>query len=112
MILEVEFDDQVLELNVPEQLIERAGEFFDRMDRDMDSGWQMSRVWVEQPNSIERAQIVADKLLGALETENHDLGRMMAAYLLSRLPRLQRIVFDTSGDMTCHEIRLRDDTTH
>jgi hypothetical protein len=108
MILEVVIDDQVYELNVPEQLIQQAGEFFDKMDSDMDQGWQMSRTWVQSPNRLERAQIVADKLLGALETDNHDLGRMMAAYLLARLPQLERIVLDLSGDMTEHVIQLRE----
>jgi hypothetical protein len=38
-------------------------------------------------------------LLTALETENHDLGRMMAGYILSRAPDIDNIELDTSGEI-------------
>jgi len=108
MLLRVIIDDQVYELNVPGQLIEQAGAFFDKMDADMDAGWQMGQDWIDAPDLVQRCQIVADKLVTALEKENHKLGRMMAGYILSRLPDVDVIEPDLSGEPGNTEIRLRD----
>ena len=43
MILKVSLADQLLELNVPDQLLAQAEDFFARMDADMDQGWQVNR---------------------------------------------------------------------
>lgn len=108
MELKVIIEEELYTLNVPDQLIEEAAGFFDKMDADMDAGIQMSRTWVEQPDKTQRLQAVANKLLTAIETENHNLGRMMAAYILSRAPDVDVIDMDTSGDMTTTEIRYRE----
>ncbi|MBK5968322.1 MULTISPECIES: hypothetical protein [Thiorhodovibrio] len=99
MILEAIVEDQVYSLNVPESLLTQAGDFFDQLDRDMDNGWQMSRDWVDAPDQVQRGQIVADKLLTALENENQKLGMLMAGYLLSRLPGLKSVEFDIQGEI-------------
>ena len=99
MILKVIVDDQLYELNVPEALLQKAADFFDQMDKDMDQGWQMSREWVAAPNREQRCQIVANKLLTALEKENHKLGRLMAGYILSRVPEVKSLELDTSGEI-------------
>ncbi|MGD8208125.1 MAG: hypothetical protein PVH47_08615, partial [Thiohalocapsa sp.] len=84
-------------------------ELFDRLDRDMDQGWQMSREWVDHPNRLQRCQIVADKLLTALEKENDRLGMMMAGYILSRLPSVDSVELDIQGEMQNHHFLFRDD---
>lgn len=99
MILEAIVEDQVYSLNVPESLLTRASDFFDQLDRDMDKGWQMSRDWVDAPDQVQRGQIVADKLLTALENQNEKLGMLMAGYLLSRLPGLKSVEFDLQGEI-------------
>lgn len=99
MILEAIVDDQVFNLNVPESLLSQASGFFDQLDRDMDQGWQMSREWVAAPDRMQRGQIVADKLLTALENENDKLGLLMAGYLLSRLPGLKSVELDIQGEI-------------
>ncbi len=109
MILKVIADDQLYELNVPQELLEKAGEFFDRMDHDMDAGVQMSRDWVENPNLMQRIQVVGDKLLTALENENHNLGRLMAGYILDRLPQIDTLELDTSGDISNTLVNLVED---
>lgn len=100
MILNAVIDDQMYQLNVPEFLIEDALPFFQRMDQDMAAGVQMSREWVSNPSLEQRCQVVANKLLTALENENHNLGRMMAGYLLSRIPNLDFVEIDTSGEIS------------
>ena len=99
MLLKVIVDDQQLTLNVPDVVVEGATDFFAQMDRDMDGGWQMGREWVDQLTTEQRCQVVANKLLTALETENDKLGRMMAAYLLARLPHVETVEIDTSGEI-------------
>ncbi len=106
MILKVYIDDQFFELNVPEGFIEEALEFFAQMDRDMDKGWQMGREWVENPGRQDRCRIAADKLMTSLEKENHKLGRLMAGYILSRLPEIESLVIDTSGEIRNTRINL------
>lgn len=99
MILNAIIDEQVYELNVPDALVAQAGEYFDQLDRDMDAGWQMSREWVDAPDRMQRCQIVADKLLTALETENEKLGLLMAGYILARLPGVESVELDTHGEI-------------
>ena len=99
MLLKAIIDDQELSLEVPEQVLRQGQAFFAKLDADMDQGWQMSREWVARPSQIERCQIVADKLLTALEKENERLGMLMAGYLLSRLPGLDAVTLDTQGEM-------------
>ena len=108
MVLKVIIDDQLYELNVPAEIMEQAGDFFEQMDRDMDKGWQMSREWVENPGPDDRCRIVGDKLLTALEKENHKLGRLMAGYILSRFPQVDSLDLDTSGEMQNTRITLRE----
>lgn len=108
MILNVVIDDQLLELNVPERFIQQAEDFFARMDSDMDRGWQVDREWVEQPDRMLRGQIAANKLLTALENEDHKLGRLMAGYIVARIPEVERLELNPAGETRDHRIILRD----
>ena len=108
MILKVQIDDQLLELNVPEAFIEQAEDFFARMDADMDQGWQVDREWVEQPDQMLRGQIAANKLFTALENEDHKLGRLMAGYLVSRIPNIDTVELNPAGETRDHRINLSD----
>jgi hypothetical protein len=108
MILKVVIDDQVLDLNVPQAFIEQAQDFFARMDADMDAGWQVNREWVEKPDTMLRAQIAANKLLTALENEDHKLGRLMAGYIVSRLPNVERVELNPAGETRDQRILLTE----
>jgi hypothetical protein len=108
MLLNVTVDEQTIDLTVPDALLQQAQAFFERMDQDMDAGWQMSRDWVDNPNREQRCQIAADKLLTALENENRKLAVMMAGYILARLPGVSSVDIDTTGEIgntrfTLHE---------
>lgn len=107
MILKAIIEEQVYELNVPEALIDQAQEFFDKMDQDMDQGWQMDREWVPNPDAMQRCQIVSDKLLTALENEDHNLGRLMAGYILARLPDIESLELDPSGEIQAHRANFK-----
>jgi len=104
MILKLTIDDQTYNIDVPEQIMEEAQPFYAKMDQDMDKGWQMSRLWVEKPDLYQRCQIVADRVLGAFHTENKRMVLLMSGYILSRVPHVEEVVVDTTGDITLTEI--------
>jgi len=99
MLLKLINDEQVYELNVPEAMMEKAANFFNMMDQDMDKGWQLNREWIQNLDQLQRCKIAADKLVTALENENHNLGRLMAGYILSRLPGVESVEPDVSGEI-------------
>jgi hypothetical protein len=107
VILKAIIDDQIYSLDVPDTVIAQGEDFFAGLDRDMDKGWQMSREWVNHPDQIQRGQIVANKLLTALENENRRLGLLMAGYLLTRLPNLDEVEIDVQGEIQNTVFRFR-----
>jgi hypothetical protein len=108
MILKAIVEDQEYSLNVPERVLAGSDDFCAKLDADMDQGWQMSRDWVAAPTREQRCQIVADKLLTALEKENHKLGMLMAAYILKRLPNVEAVELDVQGEIQNNVFRFRD----
>ena len=104
MILKFTIDDQTYDIEVSGDIIREAEELYRKMDADMDRGWQMSRQWVEKPDLYQRCQIVADRILGAFHSENKRIVLLMSGYILSRVPHVQEVVVDTSGDMTLTEV--------
>lgn len=99
MLLKLIIDDQMLTLNVPDVIVRGAEDFYARMDSDMDGGWQMGREWVQSPGVEQRCQIAADRLVTAIENENHQLGRLMAGYILARMPQIETVEVDTAGEI-------------
>ncbi|MBD3620133.1 MAG: hypothetical protein HUJ28_11745 [Chromatiales bacterium] len=107
MILNVIIDGQTFEVTVPDFMLGEADEMFNKMDADMSKGWQMGRTWIDDPTTKERCQIVADKLLTAIEQENQNMATMMAAYILKRMPGAKEVMYDDEGDMMQTEIYVR-----
>lgn len=103
MKVSVEIDDKSYVLNVPEALLLEAVEFFEKMDKDMNCGWQMSRWWVPDPDQTQRCQIVADKLLTAMQQDNNEYALLMAAYILHNKPDTRRIRLNIEGEIQGNE---------
>ena len=103
MNITVEINDKSYSLEVPESLPGEAQEFFDKMDLDMDKGWQMSRWWVPDPDQTQRCQIVADKLLTAIQSENNEYALLMCAYILKAKPTTGHIKINTDGEIQGNE---------
>ena len=103
MILEVYLEDQTIPVEVDNDIVNGARTVFEKMDNDMDNGMQMHRVWVDKPNTEQRCQIAADKMLTAIENENNNLLKMMSAYILYKVPGVKgvRIAY---GDMCESEL--------
>ena len=104
MILKVTIDEKTFPLEVEDEMIQSATDMFNKMDRDMDRGWQMSRIWVDEPNDVQRCQIVADKMLTAVQQERSATVGLMAAYIMNKMPGVTAVDIDTSGDMNLTEL--------
>jgi len=103
MNITVEFDDKSYVLDVPETLALEAADFFEKMDLDMNCGWQMSRWWVPDPDQNQRCQIVADKLLTAIQKNDEEFALLMCAYILNSKPDTWRIRINTDGEIQGNE---------
>jgi hypothetical protein len=108
MIFRAIIDNQEYTLNVPDAVVAQGEAFFAKLDQDMDGGWQMSQEWVQKPDQLQRCQIVADKLLTALENENQKTGMLMAGYILSRLPEVDSVEIDIRGEIQNTTFTYRD----
>ena len=100
MILKVIIDEKTIPIEVPDYMLEEAEVFFNKIDADMDSGWQMSRSWVDNPDNVQRCQIAADRILTSIHTNNEKMATLMAAYILKTLPNISAVDIDTEGDIT------------
>jgi len=107
MILTINIDDKAQQIEVSEELLKEGDDFFQKMDADMDKGWQMSREWIENPDQIQRCQIAADKILSAISSENETMLMLMSGYIVSRVPNVESVHIDTSGEMMETEIKIR-----
>lgn len=104
MMLAIHIDEHIYDIDVPDQLVKDAEDLYAKMDRDMDEGWQLSREWVAKPDTYQRCQIVADKVLDGIEKENEKVVLMMCGYILSRMPQAKQLQIDTSGDISKTDI--------
>jgi len=99
MKLDVIIDSKTHRIEVPQNMLDDGEDFFQKMDRDMDGGWQMGPEFVESPTPVQRCQIAANKLLVSISAQNKLLVQLMAAYILRRMPNIQAIEIDTTGEM-------------
>lgn len=95
---------QVYAVEVPDDLLGEARAFHDKLDRDMDQGWQMSREFVSRPDRLQRCQIVADKLLTSLTQGNEATAMLMASYIALRMPGTIGVDIDSGGEMQNTEL--------
>lgn len=110
MKLNIIVDERTNAFEVPDSLLIEAKDYFDKLDSDMDKGWQMSRDWVECPDAEQRCQIVADKILTAIETDNEKLLMLMAAYILHTMPGVKTVNIDITGDMNETDIIMEHES--
>lgn len=104
MKIRITIDDKSREIDVPEDILTDGKSFFDKMDRDMDRGWQMGADYVEKPDLTQRCQIAADKILNAIGTQNENLLMLMVGYILDRMPDAAELIIDTTGEIQNTEI--------
>ena len=110
MKLNIIVDGRSSAFEVPDSLLVEARDFFDKLDADMDRGWQMSRDWVEKPDAEQRCQIAASRILTAIDTDNEKLLMLMAAYILHTMPGVKTINIDNTGDMNETDIIMEHES--
>ena len=98
MHLDVYILDQHRRVEVAPADLESGRPLFDKMDADMDVGCRMGPEFITEPNRIHRAQMAADKLLTAIETENPLMITAMSAYIAARVPEARALHIDVSGE--------------
>lgn len=104
MEFEVFFEQEHFAVEVNEQDIVDGQAFFAQMDSDMDGGWRMGPEFVHEPDITQRCQIVAERLMLAIEARKENLSRAMAAYIVWRIPNIRELHIDTSGEPLLTEI--------
>ena len=110
MKLKVIIDDNARDIDVPQDMLDQAGEFFAKMDRDMDGGWRMGPEFIEHPDERQRCQIAANRLLTAVSASNTKVAMLMAGYILSRLAGISAVRIDTGGEMLNTELLFETNT--
>ena len=108
MILNIVIGENTIPIEVPDFIVSEATDVFDKIDQDMNNGWQMSREWVDTLNTEQRCQVVADKLLTAMEAENENMRMMMAAYILNRVPGIKGVRVATNGEIQETELLMHE----
>ena len=99
MTLNVIIEDNVYAVKIPEDVVANGESFFEKLEADMSKGWQMNREWVDNPNTLQRCQIVADRLADAINNENETLSCLLAGFIVSRMPNVKEVRVDTDGEM-------------
>ena len=100
MKLNVYVGDNLIPIEVPEDMLIDAEHIYAKMDKDMDKGWQIFRDWVDDLTTMQRCQVVADKLLTALENDNEPSSMLMAGYIMTRMPGILNVHISTDGDIS------------
>lgn len=96
--------DQVFAVELADELLAAAAEFHERLDVDMNKGWQMGRDFVAMPNQLQRCQIVAERLLTSIMNRNEATAMLMAAYIALRMPGAIGVEIDGTGEMQNTEL--------
>jgi hypothetical protein len=98
--LKIVIEKNIYAIDVPADVMQDGTEFFEKMDRDMKKGWQMNREWVENPTTLQRCQIAADRIADAIHTENETLTYLLAGFIVTRMPNVKEVRVDTVGEMS------------
>ena len=104
MQFKVVVGEDIYAVDVPAEVLEQGTDYFARLDRDMDRGWQMSRDYVERPDRLQRCQIVADRLLTSIINNTQASATLLAAYIVVRTPGAVGVDVDTTGEMQNSEL--------
>lgn len=105
MILNINIDQELFSLDVPDGLMTELGPIIKDMDEDFDRGVQMGRFWVDKPDDEQRCQVAANNIVNAMYTENKRMLYMLSAYILSKFPGVKEVVVNSDYEMQDIDIR-------
>ena len=72
-------------------LPEKQLEYLDKMDKEMDSGFELAGERIDAPDLLQRAQFVAGYLAQALFGENDQMIAASCSWIAIRLPDLKQV---------------------
>ena len=75
-------------------------QYLDKMDQKMDGGIPEGPGHIFSPNPEQRAQFVANQLIGAIKANNEQLIAATMAYLAMRMPDLQQVTAEEKDGQT------------
>jgi hypothetical protein len=84
-------DTVILEYDRKKSIPDEQHSYLNQMDKKMDEGIILGSDKIEDPNTLQRAQYIANSLISALFREDYNLGMAMCTYLANRIPDLQQI---------------------
>ena len=106
MIFNLSLDKEEFSIDIPDALLTEVEPIVKDMDGEYDRGVQMGRYWVDNPSDEERCQVAANDLVNALHAENKRMVYLLAAYILTKFPKLKIVVIDT--DLEIQEIDIQE----
>lgn len=84
-------DTAILEYDRNKSIPDEQQHYLNQMDEKMNSGITLGNDKIEDPNTLQRAQYIANSLISALFREDYNLGMAMCTYLANRIPDLQQV---------------------
>ena len=82
------------------ELPDHQKQYLDAMDKKMDEGIPHGPGHIFAPDMQQKAQFVANQLIGAIKAENEQLAAATLAYLANRLPDLLQVVAEENDGET------------
>lgn len=98
MQLEIIIGEHSMQLEVPDEYLEKSTDSFDKLDATMDKGCRLGARFIKKPDITHRCQYAANKLLSAIETHNEGLAMVSAGYIITRKPGVQGVRIDNNGE--------------
>lgn len=99
MKLNVYVNEMMKQVDVPNDMLREAESIYEKIDKDLDQGWQMSREWMDNLDTLQRCKVIADRLLTAIENDNYPSTMLMAGYIMTRMPHIKTVHIATDGDI-------------
>ncbi len=97
MLLNLIIENYSMDLPLTEQELITLAPLYVKMDMDMDKGIQLGAHWIDKPNTTERCQMVAERLLEAIQNHNEGLSKMMAGYIIKRYNGVKGVEINSQG---------------
>jgi len=84
-------------------------QFLDKMDSDMDAGFELNGQHVAQPDLKVRAQYIAIHLIQSVLNDNEAMIAATCAYLATRIPDLKQIKAVEQGENISYDLVFTDE---
>jgi len=91
-------NEAVIEYDRDMRLPGKQRQYLDKMDADMDAGFELSGEQIDNPGEKDRAKFVAMTLVNSIEANNEPMIVATCAYLATRQAGLKEVRADADGD--------------